>query len=165
ARGRLLGQVVLDDVDPVLVEEGDRLPAGGSARLEIELAFHFFRTHHVAALAAGAAEASGRWMASSSSICWMSAVQLPPQWPVVAVVQAATCVMVHAPLRMARSMVRYLMLLQRQTVFRPRIAGCSSCSWPSSIVREPNTAARRPLPPRRRSPSSGTPRPCSDAGP
>jgi hypothetical protein len=51
---------VLHDVDAMLVEEGDRLPAGGSGRPEIELALHCFRTHHAAALAAGAAAASGR---------------------------------------------------------------------------------------------------------
>ena len=67
ARRRVFGEVVLQDVDAVLGEEGDRLPAGGSGRLEIELALHCYRTHHAAALAADAV--SGRWMASSSIIC------------------------------------------------------------------------------------------------
>ena len=45
---------------------------------------------------------------------------------------------------MARSIVLYLMLLHLQTVFRPRIAGCSG--WESSIVGEANTRWLNELP-------------------
>src|SRR5688572_20852659 len=46
---------------------------------------------------------------------------------------------------MARSMVLYLMLLHRQTVFRPRTAGCSD-SWESSIPPALNIPCRWRLP-------------------
>src|SRR5688500_1747943 len=46
---------------------------------------------------------------------------------------------------MARSMVLYLMLLHRQTVLRPRMAGCCD-SWSSSIPADLNAAAGIGLP-------------------
>jgi len=152
ARRPLFGQIVLDRFDAVLVEEGDRLPARRSARLEIDLDAlrHLFRTHHAAGVCspetAGGRGTAARTGASSSSIAWTSGVQLPPQWPVVAPVRAAIWVIVHAPSRIALSIVRYLMLLQRQTVFRPRIAGCNGSSSKSGIRSEANTTCKRALP-------------------
>src|SRR5438876_9386302 len=46
---------------------------------------------------------------------------------------------------MARSMVLYLMLLQRQTVFSPRTTGCVGCSS-VSVIAWPNMAGRSRLP-------------------
>ncbi len=67
-------------------------------------------------------------------------MQLPPQWPVVAVVRDAIWASVQAPSRMARSIVLYLMLLHRQTVFSPRTAGCTVSD--SSLIRiEANTGS------------------------
>jgi len=84
--------------------------------------------------------------ACSAIICRTSGVQLPPQWPVVAVVRAAICASVHAPSRMQRSIVLYLMLLQRQTVFRPRTAGCTDSD--SSPIRSRLThGGNRDFPP------------------
>jgi hypothetical protein len=151
ARRRLLRQIVFLDFDSATFQVGDRLAAAGSGRLEVHLDFvrHFFLTHHafVAAPPAScggpatgdptgispAAETEPRLSAGplvagaaarSASISRISGVQLPPQCPVVAPVLFATSSTVRAPSRIARSMVLYLMLLQRQMVFRPRIAGC-----------------------------------------
>jgi hypothetical protein len=106
---------------------------------------HVFLTHQ----ASGAATAAGLGFAddfndSSASICSTSGVQLPPQYPVVAVVRVAIWLTHTAPSRMARSIVRYLTLLHRQTVFNARIAGCSSL--PSLISGEANTATAAQLP-------------------
>src|SRR4051794_41175005 len=104
-----------------------------------QLVTHFF-THHAFGFAGCV---TGRCFAyagaCSAIICRTSGVQLPPQWPVVAVVRAAICDNVHAPSRIARSIVLYLMLLHRQTVFSPRTAGCTD-SDSSSIPVEANTA-------------------------
>ena len=40
ARGRVLGEVVLDDVDAFVLQVGDRLPAGVSGALEVDFELH-----------------------------------------------------------------------------------------------------------------------------
>jgi hypothetical protein len=126
ARRRILEEIVLVDVDALTFQVSDRIAAARSRRLEVHLhAFrHFCLTHHAPAGATCSAAGFAFCGACSSSISCTSGVQLPPQCPVVAVVQTAICAIVHAPLRMARSIVLYLMLLHRHTVLRPRTTGC-----------------------------------------
>src|SRR5215211_5193639 len=56
---------------------------------------------------------------------------------------------------MARSIVLYLMLLQRQIVLSPRIAGCNDSSSLSAIPAALNTPALRRLPDARLGPRGG----------
>src|SRR5205814_492720 len=116
-RGRLLGQIVPQQFEPLTFQVSHRVAAARSTRLEVDLESlaHFRRIHHAAA--PPPATGSRRCGACSTSISCTSGVQLPPQWPVVAVVRVAIWVRVCAPSPMARSIVLYLMLLQRQTVF------------------------------------------------
>jgi hypothetical protein len=133
-------------LEPFTFQVGDRFAAARSTRLQPHLEVldhHAFLTHQASGAAAPAG-LTGTLGASSAIICSMSGVQLPPQYPVVAVVRVATWLIHAAPSRIARSIVRYLTLLQRQTVFNARIAGCSSL--PSLISGEANTSTGACLP-------------------
>jgi len=80
-RRRILGQIVFIDVDALTFQVGDRIAAARSRRLEVHLhAFrHFCLTHHAPAGAVCCAAGFAVCGACSSSISWMSGVQLPPQ--------------------------------------------------------------------------------------
>jgi hypothetical protein len=136
ARRRLFREIVFDQFDALTFQVSHRIAAARSTWLEIHLhAFaHFFLTHQASPPAIELDGGGGHVPPQcSSSICCTSGVQLPPHCPIVAVVRAAIWEMDFAPSRMARSIVRYLMLLHRQTVFKPRTAGCKSseCSIPT----------------------------------
>jgi hypothetical protein len=128
ARRALPRQIVFVQFQPFTFQVGDRLAAARSARFEPyleRLDHHVFLTHQASG-AAAAAGFDGAFDLSAAIISSMSGVQLPPQYPVVAVVRVAIWLTHPAPSRMARSIVRYLTLLHRQTVVNARIAGCRS---------------------------------------
>jgi hypothetical protein len=131
---------------PFTFQVGDRFAAARSTGLQphLEVFDHYAFLTHQASGAAAAAGFAGAFDRRSAIICSISGVQLPPQYPVVAVVRVATWLTHTAPSRMARSIVRYFMLLHRQTVFSARIAGCSS--QPSLISGEANTSTAAGLP-------------------
>lgn len=129
ARRTLPREIVFVQFQPFTFQVGDRLAATRSGRFEPyleRLDHHVFLTHQASGAAAAAAGLDGAFDLSAAIISSMSGVQLPPQYPVVAVVRVAIWLTHPAPSRMARSIVRYLTLLHRQTVVKARIAGCRS---------------------------------------
>lgn len=123
-RGRVFGQIVALELRVLTVQVSDGLAAARSGGLEPD--FQLLRHPLLPAPHSSSAQIA-------SIISWIFGVHVPPQCPVVAVVFAATAAIVRHPSRIARSIVRYLMLLHRQTVLSPRITGWSISRSSSSI--------------------------------